>query len=100
MDAFWAMSLPGLVVVLIAVAGIDLALTTRRRLRGATGDRAKVAAVGFDALGLALAPNRRHQQEHDAFLELSRDEDGDAAPPRSRVDLDSGVARIVVPPRG
>ncbi len=36
----------------------------------------------------------------DAFLELSRDEDGDAAPPRSRVDLDSGVARIVVPPRG
>jgi hypothetical protein len=48
-------------------------------------------------LGLALAPSTRHKLEHDEFLELSRDEEGDAAPPRSHVDLDTGFARIVVP---
>jgi hypothetical protein len=48
-------------------------------------------------MGLALAPSTKHKKEHDEYLELSRDEEGDAAPPRSRVDLDSGVARIVLP---
>ena len=44
-----------------------------------------------------LAPSTKHKTEHDEYLELKRDEEGDAAPPRSHVDLDSGVARIVVP---
>jgi hypothetical protein len=99
MDVFWAMTLPGLVLILIVVGVVDLVLTRRRRRRGETGAHAKVAEVGFDALGLALSPGRRHKKEHDEFLELKREEEGDAAPPRSEVDLDSGVARIVVPPR-
>jgi hypothetical protein len=59
--------------------------------------RRVVAGTAFDALGLALAPSTRHKLEHDEFLELDRQEEGDAAPPRSRVDLDAGTARIVVP---
>jgi hypothetical protein len=58
-----------------------------------------VAEIGFDALGLALAPSRRHKLEHDEFMTLKREDEGDAAPPRSTVDLESGRARIVLPTR-
>ena len=96
----WAMTLPTRVVLLIADAVIDVVATRRRNRRTAGKERAKVAAAGFDVLGLALAPSSRHKREHDEFMEIKREEDGDAAPPRSSVDLDAGVARIVVPPKG
>jgi hypothetical protein len=51
-------------------------------------------------LGVLFDPGHRHKLEHDAFVEVDRDDDGDNAPPRSRVDLDARVARIVLPPRG
>ncbi|MFC6237404.1 DUF6191 domain-containing protein [Longivirga aurantiaca] len=92
------MTLPALVVLLIVVAVVDVVATRRRNARTGEKGRPKVAAAGFDVLGLALAPSTRHKREHDEFLEIKRDEDGDAAPPRSTVDLDSGVARIVLPP--
>ena len=96
MDALWAMSLPGLVVILVVAGVADVVLTRRRRRRGQTAARAQVAEIGFDALGLALAPSRRHKLEHDEFMQLKREEEGDGAPPRSSVDLDAGRARIVV----
>jgi hypothetical protein len=99
MGSLWAMSFPALVVLLVVAAAIDVAVTRRRRHKGEATARPKVAAAGFDVLGLALAPSTRHKKEHDEFLEVKREEDGDAAPPRSTVDLDSGVARIVLPPR-
>lgn len=98
MDGLWAMSLPGLVVILVVVGAVDVVLTRRRKRRGETAARAKVAEVGFDALGLALSPSRRHKQEHDEFMEVKREEEGDGAPPRSTVDLDGRRARIVLPP--
>jgi hypothetical protein len=94
------MTLPALVVLLVVAGVIDVLVVRRRRRRGQPAARAKVAEIGFDALGLALAPSRKHKQEHDEFMELKRDEEGDGAPPRSSVDLDAGVARIVVPPQG
>ena len=99
MGNLWAMTLPALVVLLIVVAAVDVVATRRRSRRTGDTGRPKVAAAGFDVLGLALAPSTRHKHEHDEYLEIKREEDGDAAPPRSRVDLDTGVARIVVPPR-
>ena len=98
MDGLWAMSLPGLVLLLVVAALVDVAVTRRRRRRGEAAARAQVAEIGFDALGLALAPSRRHKKEHDEFMQLRREEEGDGAPPRSTVDLDAGRARIVVPP--
>ena len=108
MNWFVAMSLPGLVILLVLAAALEALLSRRRPRRDATGTdhvvrgpwrrrRPVVAGVAFDALGLALAPSTRHTLEHDEYLELSRDEEGDAAPPRSRVDLDAGTAHIVVP---
>jgi hypothetical protein len=100
---FVAMSLPGLVILLVAAAAVEALLSRRRSRRDGTVSgahprrRPAVAGAAFDMLGLALAPSTRHKLEHDEFLELSRDEEGDAAPPRSHVDLDTGFARIVVP---
>ena len=96
MSALAAMTLPALVVLLVVAGAIEAVVVRRRRKRGDTTARNHVAAAGFDALGLALAPSTKHKKEHDEFMELRRDEEGDAAPPRSHVDLDAGVARIVV----
>jgi len=102
-SGFVAMSLPGLVILLVVAAAIEALLDRRRWRRDRTDDgrrprrRPVVAGAAFDTLGLALAPSTRHKLEHDEFLELSRDEEGDAAPPRSHVDLDAGIARIIVP---
>lgn len=92
-----AMTLPGLVVLLVVAAAIETVLVRRRRRRGESPAQGHVAAAGIDVLGLALAPSTRHKLEHDEYMELRRDEEGDAAPPRSHVDLDAGVARLVLP---
>jgi len=92
-----AMTLPALVVLLVIAGAVEAVLVRRRRKRGDALARNHVAAAGFDVLGLALAPTRQAKLEHDEFQKLRRDEEGDAAPPRSHVDLDTGVARIVIP---
>jgi hypothetical protein len=100
MDVLFAMSLPGLVLLLAVVGAVEVVLVRRRRRLGHADAKPVVSGVGFDALGIALSPGRQHQQEHDELMEVMRDEEGDAAPPRSTVDLDSGTARIVLPPAG
>ena len=97
MSTLFAMTLPGLVVILVVVGVIEVLSVRRRRRRGDTAAASKVAWTGFDVLGLALAPSTRHKLEHDEFLESSRHEAGDSAPPRSHVDLDTGIAHLVVP---
>ncbi|MFN8147869.1 MAG: DUF6191 domain-containing protein [Candidatus Nanopelagicales bacterium] len=96
MSPFFAMTLPALVILLIVAGTIEVALNRRHQRKG---DRPKTAvgSAAVDVLGLAFAPSTRHKKEHDEFLEVKRDEDGDAAPPRSTVDLDAGVAHLVLP---
>jgi len=97
MSVLAAMTLPALVVLLVVAGAIETFVVRRRRRRGDTTAKNHIASAGFDAMGLALAPSTKHKKEHDEHMELTRDEEGDAAPPRSRVDLDAGVARIVLP---
>jgi len=97
---FFAMSLPGLGILLVVAGAIEVALSRRRRRRTGETTKTHVGTAAIDVLGLAFAPSTRHKKEHDEFMEIKRDEDGDAAPPRSTVDLDAGVARLVVPRRG
>ena len=97
MSVLAAMTLPALVVLLVVAGAIETFVVRRRRRRGDTTAKNHIASAGFDAMGLALAPSTKHKKEHDEYLELTRDEEGDAAPPRSAVDLDARVARIVVP---
>ncbi|GHI04773.1 hypothetical protein AQI88_36730 [Streptomyces cellostaticus] len=54
----------------------------------------------FDAFGEVFAPSRRHTQEEQNRLELTREDVGDADPGRGPIDLASGkvVVRLPEPP--
>ena len=58
---------------------------------------AQVSSTGFDLLHAALSPGKADELAQRQTEELVREEEAEGAPPRSRVDLDAGVARLVVP---
>ena len=98
MGLVFALTLPGLVLVLLGLAAVDhVAL----RLHGHgivpwRSDRA-VASTGFDLLHAALSPGKATSSTSGSTVELVRDEEGEGAPPRSRVDLAGGVAQLRLP---
>ncbi|MFB7472447.1 DUF6191 domain-containing protein [Kitasatospora sp. NPDC056184] len=101
MGLVFAMTIPGLVCLLVGLAFVDqLALRARRsRLvpwRG-TGREGQISATGFEQLHAQFAAGKQHQLDERQSTLMLRDEEGDGAPPRTRVDLASGVA-VVVPP--
>ncbi|MFF2657528.1 DUF6191 domain-containing protein [Kitasatospora sp. NPDC058032] len=103
MGLLFAMTIPGLVCLLVALAFVDqLALRARRsRLvpwRG-TGREGQISATGFEQLHAQFAAGKQHQLDERQSTLMLRDEEDDGAPPRTRVDLASGVA-VVVPPAG
>lgn len=93
MAGVFAMTLPGLVIVLVAAGFV---LTVARRLGHGTRDHA-TSAAGLDVLSELLDPRERHRHEEQRSEALRRDDVEDGAPPRSRVDLDSGTAHIRLP---
>jgi hypothetical protein len=100
MGFVFAMTLPGLVLLLLAVAAVDQ-LLLRTRARGTVPWRrdAQVSSTGFDLLGAALSPGKADDLAQRRTEELVRDDEDDGAPPRSRVDLDAGVAHLRLPRR-
>nr|BEK67130.1 hypothetical protein KPHV_43570 [Kitasatospora purpeofusca] len=101
MAMVFAMTVPGLVCVLVALSFVDqLALRARRsRLvpwRG-TGREGQISATGFEQLHAQFAAGKQHQLDERQSSLMLRDEEGEGAPPRTRVDLAGGVA-VVVPP--
>ncbi len=84
------MTLPGLVILLIAVAFVDRVLLSWRG--GARGGG--VSATGFEMLHASLLPGKEHEIRQRETITLLREEEGDGAPPHSRVDLDQGNAVI------
>lgn len=101
MALVFAMTIPGLVCVLVALSFVDqLALRARRsRLvpwRG-TGREGQISATGFEQLHAQFAVGKQHQLDERQSSLMLRDEEGEGAPPRTRVDLAGGVA-VVVPP--
>lgn len=90
-----ALTLPGLVLALLAVAAVDQ-LALRLRGRGLVRWRpdSQVSSTGFELLHASLSPGKADELAERQTQELVRDEDDDGAPPRSTVDLDRGVARI------
>jgi hypothetical protein len=99
--AVFAMTLPGLVVLLIALAVVERAYSRMRRRSPVSGERRDaLSASGIDAFSAALLPGRATELEQKRVEEHLRDEEADGAPPRSYVDLDAGVARLRLPPRG
>ncbi|WP_436969466.1 DUF6191 domain-containing protein [Actinacidiphila glaucinigra] len=86
------MTLPDLVILLIGVAFVDQVL----RLGRWGGRSGQVCSTGFEQPHASFSPVRRSElDERRATLMLS-DEEGDGAPPRSRVDPGRGTALTVV----
>ncbi|MER0243616.1 DUF6191 domain-containing protein [Streptomyces sp. HSW2009] len=52
----------------------------------------------FDEFGLIFNGNKSIEIEQQQRDEGRRDEEGDGAPPHTRIDLTAGTARIVLPP--
>ncbi|WP_285509457.1 DUF6191 domain-containing protein [Actinokineospora sp. NBRC 105648] len=98
------MSLPGLVVLLVALAALErfgLWMSERSLLpwrRGNTGT--PVSAAGFEELGAVFSGEKRHELEYRQSALMLRDDEDDGAPPRhSTVDLDGYGVRVVLPGR-
>lgn len=97
-------SLPGLVILLTVIAFIDqLMLRAGRAGRAGVlpwrnGARVgQVSATGFEQLHGALSPGKQNElKERESALVLRDDEEDGAPPHRTRVDLDSGVAVVVI----
>jgi uncharacterized protein DUF6191 len=98
MGFLWAMSLPGLVVLLVALAALerfglwasDRSWLPWRRKREGT----PISAAGFEELDAFFAAGRRHdidQRNHSLML---RNDEEEGAPPLMRVDMEG--ERIVL----
>lgn len=103
MAVLWAMSIPGLVCALVVLAALDqLALRAGRARwvpwRG-TGREGQISATGFEQLHAQFAAGKQHELDERGSTLMLRDEEGEGAPPRTRVDLAGGTAVVVVPDR-
>ncbi len=88
-------SIPVLVLLLIVVAALDR-MGVGSRLPWRKGTDRSLAAPGLDELTAFYSATKRHELDERQTSLMLRDEDGAAAPPRSRVDLDAGTAVLRV----
>jgi hypothetical protein len=91
----FALTLPGLVVLLVLLATVEHAWS-RLGLRSPLHRRARhaLSAGGMDVFSAGLFPGKAVDLEEQRVREMRRDDVEDGAPPRRRIDLDSGVAYI------
>ena len=90
-----ALTLPGLVVLLVAVATVEHAWSRPGRRSPLHGRRrAALSAGGMDVFSAALSPGRAVDLEQQRVREMTRDDVDDGAPPYARIDLDSGVVYL------
>ncbi|WP_199442179.1 DUF6191 domain-containing protein [Umezawaea beigongshangensis] len=104
MGWLFAVSLPGLVCLLVVLAALErIGLWVRRRSwlpwrRDSTGASTPISAIGFEELGAALYAGKRDELEHRESERRRRDDADDGAPPHTTVDLDARIVRLRLPP--
>lgn len=94
------MTIPGLAVGLILLAALDrfgLWLHGRSGLPWFRDGHRPAPAAGFDELQAVFQASNRHTVERRRLQDVLRDDEGDGAPPRFRIDLDGDRALIVQP---
>ncbi|POX60424.1 hypothetical protein C3492_27170 [Streptomyces sp. Ru62] len=97
------MTLPGLVILLTALAFVDQLLLRAGRAgvlpwRNA-GRQGQISATGFEQLHASLSPGKQNELKERQSALLLRDDEEDGAPPhRTTVDLDGGTAVVRMPP--
>ena len=101
MGLVFAMTFPGLVVLLFVIAALDLVLL-RVRGRGLVPWRRDrvVSSTGFDLLHAALSPGKEHELDQRRTELVMREEDEEGAPPRDRIDMERGIAHLHRRPGG
>lgn len=91
------LTIPGLAIILILLASVDgLGMWLRRRVGlpwRKNADR-PLSAPGLDEMHAILYVGKRHELDQKQSSLLLRDEVDENAPPRSRVDINSGTAVI------
>lgn len=90
------MSIPGLAVMLVALAALDRTMFWLRGRRGLPwfGDNGRpVSAAGFDQLHATFQPSKAHATERRAAELMLRDEEQSGAPP---VVVDLDARKIIV----
>lgn len=98
MAMLFALSIPGLVIAMLALCFVDqVLLRTRPGLALPWRGRAGMSSTGFDLLQTVFQPGRQHELDRRHTELLRRDDDEEGAPPRSRVDLVRGTATLRVP---
>ncbi|GAA1864955.1 hypothetical protein GCM10009836_51590 [Pseudonocardia ailaonensis] len=89
MGLLFALSLPGLVCLLILLATIE----RLGRGRG-SGGSSPLSATGFEEVDAALNGAKRAELAARHSQSLLADDEESGAPPRTTVDLDAGVVRF------
>ncbi len=91
----FALTLPGLVVLLVGVAVAEHVWSRFGRRSALYGrERHALSAGGMDVFSAALSPGRAVDLEQQRVRELTRDDVENGAPPNTRIDLESGVAYV------
>ncbi|MFD9871636.1 DUF6191 domain-containing protein [Streptomyces niveus] len=97
------MTLPGLVILLTALAFADQLLLRAGRAgilpwRNAAR-QGQVSTTGFEMLHASLSPGKQSELKERRSALLMRDDEEDGAPPhRTTVDLDGGTAVVRIQP--
>lgn len=92
MGMIFAMSIPGLAVLLFALATGEKLLRWIRRRRG---EHPVVGQAGLDEFTLMLYGTKLAEMDQRRTELMLRDEEEDGAPPNDRaIDLDSGAVRL------
>lgn len=97
----WLVTMPALIAALTALAIVDQILLWLGKARilpwRRKGRERRVSATGFEMLHGHLSPGKAQELKQRATSLMMRDEQDEGAPPRSRVDLDAGLAIIRLP---
>lgn len=92
------MTLPGLAILLTAMAFLDLAMVRAGRAGLLpwrwNGRQGHISSTGFEELHAGFSPGKQNELKERQSALVMRDDEEDGAPPRSRVDLDGGRAVI------
>ena len=95
----FALTLPGLVILLIMLALVEHACSRRgRRTLLSARPRPGLSASGLDVFAAAVSPGKATELEQRRVEEQLREEEHDGAPPLSRIDFQRRIAYLRLPP--
>ena len=90
-------------VLMLGVAGLcvieQLLRFRRRRYAPAVQQQRTMSSAALDVMSVLFSPSDRHRLEYLEAQEFRRDQPEQGSPPRSQVDLDGGMAWLVIPTR-